>query len=166
MFSVSSEETERFRYLPRVTQLLNSYWGQAGCKNSIVSESDVNSGTSWTKEVASCSVPRVCVCVGALQAPENVEAEGEKEDRVDPALSRGRRRQNKIEVVAVAGKPQGTRDWIIPQRPTVAEEVCLGGDPGLRLWWEIQPWTQVSSSQSLPEISPESYPALRPAARI
>lgn len=59
MFSVSSEETERFLYLPRVTQLLNSYWGQAGCKNSIVSESDVNSGTSWTKEVASCSVPRV-----------------------------------------------------------------------------------------------------------
>lgn len=85
MFSVSSEETERFRYLPRVTQLLNSYWGQAGCKNSIVSESDVNSGTSWTKEVASCSVPRVGG--GALQAPEKVGAEGEKEDRVDPALS-------------------------------------------------------------------------------
>lgn len=50
-----------------------------------MSESDVNGGTSWTREVVSCTVPRG----EALKAPEKVGAEGEKEDRVvsDLALS-------------------------------------------------------------------------------
>lgn len=52
-----------------------------------MSESDVHGGTSWTREVASYTVPGIGV--GALQALEKVGAEGEKEDRVvsDPALS-------------------------------------------------------------------------------
>lgn len=70
---------------------------------------------------------------GALQAPEKVGA-GKLESRGRRAPSAPvaalERWLNKIEADLWARKPQGTKDWIIPQRPTVSAEVrlCLGGD--------------------------------------
>lgn len=69
---------------------------------------------------------------GALQAPEKFGAgKLERRGRRAPsapmaALELRLKKTDKIEAVLWAGKPQGTKGWIIPQRPTVGAEVRLG----------------------------------------
>lgn len=74
---------------------------------------------------------------GALQAPEKAGAgklESGRRRAPSAPMAALEWRLNKIKAVLWAGKPQGTKDWIIPQRPTVSAEVrlCLGGD--FRAW--------------------------------
>ncbi|XP_035295368.1 phospholipase A2 group V isoform X2 [Cricetulus griseus] len=107
----------------------------------------------WTWEVASCSVP-----TGGIQAPETVGAEGEKEDRVvsnpapmaAPELRPKKTEQNRSRcrgLETTRNQRLSSHKGLLWQRKCAWEGI-QGSIPGGE-----EPWTQVSSSQTLLDLS-------------